>query len=114
MDDVIDGHHSLKAHEENTGLAYRTVPATVPFIAGHKYTVSFKYQTNLDGQWAWVTGADTVGDGKVASRTSPATRSRPRWTRCPIRSRSSRAAATPGSACASSAVRRARTSCSTT
>ncbi|MFB7599073.1 endo-alpha-N-acetylgalactosaminidase family protein [Streptomyces sp. NPDC056160] len=68
VDDVIDGDHSLKAHEENTGLVYRTVPATVPFVAGHKYAVSFEYQSNVDGQWAWVTGADRVGDGKVVSK----------------------------------------------
>jgi len=67
VDDVLSGEHSLKAHEENTGLVYRTVPATVPFVAGHKYRVSFDYQTNLDGQWAWVTGADTVGEGAVSS-----------------------------------------------
>lgn len=67
VDDVLTGLHSLKAHEENTGLVYRTVPATVPFVAGHKYRVSFEYQTNLDGQWAWVTGADTVGGGTVSS-----------------------------------------------
>lgn len=68
VDDVIGGGHSLKAHEENTGLVYRTVPATVPFVAGHRYAVSFRYQTNVDGQWAWVTGADTVGGGKTASK----------------------------------------------
>ncbi|WP_069465577.1 endo-alpha-N-acetylgalactosaminidase family protein, partial [Actinacidiphila rubida] len=68
VDDVLDGSHSLKAHEENTGLVYRTVPATVPFVAGHRYAVSFRYQTNIDGQWAWVTGADTVGDGTVAAK----------------------------------------------
>ncbi|MDR3080027.1 MAG: discoidin domain-containing protein, partial [Streptomyces sp.] len=68
VDDVIDGQHSLKAHEENTGLVYRTVPATARFVAGHKYAVSFKYQTNVDGQWAWVTGADRVGNGKAVSK----------------------------------------------
>lgn len=67
VDDVLSGEHSLKAHEENTGLVYRTVPATVPFVAGHQYRVSFDYQTNLDGQWAWVTGADTVGGGTASS-----------------------------------------------
>ncbi|WP_254399717.1 endo-alpha-N-acetylgalactosaminidase family protein [Streptomyces sp. AC602_WCS936] len=68
VDDVIGGGHSLKSHAENTGLVYRTVPATVPFEAGHKYVVSFRYQTNVPGQWAWVTGADTVGDGKTEAR----------------------------------------------
>jgi endo-alpha-N-acetylgalactosaminidase len=68
VDDVIGGRHSLKSHAENTGLVYRTVPATVPFVEGHKYEVSFSYQTNVEGQWAWVTGADTVGSGKVEAR----------------------------------------------
>lgn len=63
VDDVLNGNHSLKAHEENTGLVYRTVPATVPFTAGHSYQVSFKYQTNVAGQWQWVTGADTLSGG---------------------------------------------------
>ncbi len=68
VDDVLNGDSSLKSHEENTGLVYRTVPATVPFTAGHSYTVSFKYQTNVAGQWQWVTGADTVVGGKLASK----------------------------------------------
>jgi endo-alpha-N-acetylgalactosaminidase len=67
IDDVLDGAHSLKAHEENTGLVYRTVPSTVPFVDGHRYTISFDYQTNVAGQWAWITGADTLAKGKVTS-----------------------------------------------
>lgn len=68
VDDVIDGNHSLKSHEENTGLVYRTVPATAKFVTGHSYKVDFTYQTNLANQWQWVVGADTVDDGKVTSR----------------------------------------------
>lgn len=68
VDDVLNGNSSLKSHEENTGLVYRTVPATVPFTAGHSYKVSFKYQTNVAGQWQWVTGADTVSGGTVTSK----------------------------------------------
>jgi endo-alpha-N-acetylgalactosaminidase len=69
VDDVLVGNNSLKAHEEIPGLVYRTIPATISFTAGHSYKVAFKYQTNLDGQWQWVTGADTVGAGKVTSKT---------------------------------------------
>ncbi|MFE5256857.1 endo-alpha-N-acetylgalactosaminidase family protein [Streptomyces coelicoflavus] len=68
VDDVLAGRHSLKSHAENTGLVHRTTPATVPFQEGHKYEVSFSYQTNIEGQWAWVTGADKVADGKTTSR----------------------------------------------
>ncbi|GJF25689.1 endo-alpha-N-acetylgalactosaminidase family protein [Streptomyces sp. HO565] len=68
VDDVLAGRHSLKSHAENTGLVYRTTPATVPFEEGHRYRVSFSYQTNIEGQWAWVTGADRVADGRTASR----------------------------------------------
>ncbi|MEU0742242.1 endo-alpha-N-acetylgalactosaminidase family protein [Streptomyces sp. NPDC006134] len=68
VDDVLAGRHSLKSHAENTGLVYRTVPATVPFEAGHRYAISFSYQTNIAGQWAWVTGADRVGGGETVTR----------------------------------------------
>ncbi|MFD8202574.1 discoidin domain-containing protein [Streptomyces sp. NPDC059701] len=68
VDDVLAGRHSLKSHAENTGLVYRTTPATVPFEEGHRYRVSFAYQTNIEGQWAWVTGADRVADGRTSSR----------------------------------------------
>ncbi|WP_460938453.1 discoidin domain-containing protein [Phycicoccus ginsengisoli] len=67
-DDVVSGNHSLKSHEENSGLVYRTVPATVPFVAGHSYTVRFRYQNSLASQFAWVTGADTVAGGAVRSK----------------------------------------------
>ncbi|WP_256976214.1 endo-alpha-N-acetylgalactosaminidase family protein [Streptomyces sp. CS113] len=68
VDDVLAGRHSLKSHAENTGLVHRTTPATVPFEEGHKYRVSFSYQTNVEDQWAWVTGADRVADGKTSAR----------------------------------------------
>ncbi|MGX1510224.1 endo-alpha-N-acetylgalactosaminidase family protein [Streptomyces collinus] len=68
VDDVLAGRHSLKSHAENTGLVHRTTPATVPFEEGHRYRVSFSYQTNVEGQWAWITGADQVADGKTTSR----------------------------------------------
>ncbi|MDU0251981.1 discoidin domain-containing protein [Streptomyces sp. PU10] len=40
----------------------------MPFEEGHTYRVSFSYQTNIEGQWAWVTGADRVADGRTTSR----------------------------------------------
>ena len=68
VDDVLAGNHSLKSHEENTGLVYRTVPATVPFVAGHSYRVSFDYQSNVAGQWRWVVGADRMSGGAVSAK----------------------------------------------
>ncbi|MEU4393686.1 endo-alpha-N-acetylgalactosaminidase family protein [Kribbella sp. NPDC023855] len=58
VDDVLDGEWSLKSHEENQGLVYRTIPATVPFTPGHKYKVSFDYENGVAGQYSWVQGVD--------------------------------------------------------
>ncbi|MDD7836577.1 endo-alpha-N-acetylgalactosaminidase family protein [Paenarthrobacter sp. AB444] len=65
IDEVLDGRWSLIAHDENTapdggpGMVYRTTEATVPFLAGHKYKVSFDYQNSKAGQYAWVSGYDS-------------------------------------------------------
>ncbi len=67
VDDVLDGKHSLKSHEENKGLVYRTTPSSVPLKSGHSYRVSFKYQTNVAGQWQWITGSDSVSGGKLTT-----------------------------------------------
>ncbi|GAB3836152.1 endo-alpha-N-acetylgalactosaminidase family protein [Kribbella italica] len=58
VDDVLDGDWSLKSHEENQGVVYRTTPATVPFTPGHKYKVSFDYESGQAGHYAWVQGVD--------------------------------------------------------
>jgi len=58
VDDVLDGEWSLKSHEENEGLVYRTAPWTVNFQPGHKYKVSFDYASGRAGQYAWVRGVD--------------------------------------------------------
>ncbi|MGW7680327.1 endo-alpha-N-acetylgalactosaminidase family protein [Kribbella sp. NPDC054772] len=58
VDDVLDGDWSLKSHEENEGLVYRTAPWTVNFQPGHKYKVSFDYESGRAGQYAWVQGVD--------------------------------------------------------
>ncbi|MFE5869121.1 endo-alpha-N-acetylgalactosaminidase family protein [Streptomyces roseifaciens] len=59
VDDVIDGTQSLKSRGENTGVVYRTVPHTVRFRPGHRYRVSFRYENEAAGQYAWITAADT-------------------------------------------------------
>ncbi|WP_242587733.1 endo-alpha-N-acetylgalactosaminidase family protein [Streptomyces sp. MST-110588] len=64
VDDVIDeprgpgGGQSLKSRGENRGLVYRTVPHTVRFTAGHRYRVTFRYENEKAGQYAWITAVD--------------------------------------------------------
>ncbi|TXR91930.1 hypothetical protein EAO73_35595 [Streptomyces sp. col6] len=68
VDDVIGGKESLKAHEENTGLVYRTAPWTVPMTDGHRYQVEYDYQSSHAGAYEWVDGYDRItADGKPAS-----------------------------------------------
>ena len=63
VDDVLGGDWSLKAHEENSGLVYRTAPWTVPFTAGHKYKVTFQYASGRAGYYQWVLGTDRIVRG---------------------------------------------------
>jgi endo-alpha-N-acetylgalactosaminidase len=65
VDDVLDGDWSLKSHEENEGLVYRTTPWTVNFQPGHKYKVSFDYSSGRAGQYAWVQGVDRPASVEV-------------------------------------------------
>ncbi|MFH8793166.1 endo-alpha-N-acetylgalactosaminidase family protein [Streptomyces sp. NPDC017941] len=58
VDDVVDGTQSLKSRGENEGLVHRTVPHTVRFAAGRRYRVSFRYENEKAGQYAWVTAVD--------------------------------------------------------
>ncbi|MDR6905654.1 endo-alpha-N-acetylgalactosaminidase [Agromyces sp. 3263] len=67
FDMVLDGDFSLMAHEENRGLVYRTSEYTVPFEAGHRYRVSFDYQSGVAGAYSFVAGVDQAADG--ASKT---------------------------------------------
>lgn len=60
-DDAVAGHWSLKSHEENGGLVYRTVPQTVNFKAGHRYRISYDYENALSGSYYWVTAYDAQG-----------------------------------------------------
>ncbi|MFF8833690.1 endo-alpha-N-acetylgalactosaminidase family protein [Streptomyces sp. NPDC015131] len=70
VDDVLDGHESLKSHDENAGLVYRTAPWTVPMKAGHRYRVEYAYQSSHAGAYEWVTGDDRPG-GPVETRRTP-------------------------------------------
>ncbi|MEW2065723.1 endo-alpha-N-acetylgalactosaminidase family protein [Streptomyces sp. NPDC007346] len=68
IDDVLGGKESLKSHEENTGLVYRTAPWTVPMRDGHRYEVAFDYQSSHAGAYTWVDGHDRItADGTPAS-----------------------------------------------
>ncbi|TCN44513.1 endo-alpha-N-acetylgalactosaminidase [Kribbella orskensis] len=67
VDDVLDGDWSLKSHEENEGLVYRTAPWTVDFKPGHKYKVSFDYESGQAGQYTWVQGVDRPQSVEVKS-----------------------------------------------
>lgn len=84
IDEVLDGNWSLIAHEENRapggtpGIVYRTTGYTMPFVAGHKYKVSFDYQNSKAGQYAWVSGYDSqagpavTGSQAIGAQTSTA------------------------------------------
>ncbi|MFF3291435.1 endo-alpha-N-acetylgalactosaminidase family protein [Streptomyces sp. NPDC003023] len=71
IDDVLGGKESLKAHDENTGLVYRTAPWTVPMKDGHSYRVEYDYQSGHAGAYEWVTGYDRAGGGSVETRRTP-------------------------------------------
>ncbi|WP_338700902.1 endo-alpha-N-acetylgalactosaminidase family protein [Streptomyces sp. Q6] len=70
VDDVIGGGESLKSHEENDGVVYRTSPATVPMKDGHAYQVDFAYQSSHAGAYQWVSGYDR-GDDAVETAAVP-------------------------------------------
>lgn len=71
IDDVIDDGQSLKSRGENTGLVYRTVQHTVRFEAGKRYRVSFRYENDTAGQYAWITGVDEPAARELRSTPLP-------------------------------------------
>ncbi|MGK5545193.1 endo-alpha-N-acetylgalactosaminidase family protein [Streptomyces sp. URMC 127] len=72
VDDVIDGTQSLKSRGENTGLVYRTVPHTVRFRPGQRYRITFRYENETAGQYAWITGVDTPESRELQRTPLPA------------------------------------------
>lgn len=72
IDDVIDGGQSLKSRGENTGVVYRTVEHTVRFEPGKTYRVSFRYENEKAGQYAWVTAVDSPKAKELTRRPLPA------------------------------------------
>ncbi|MEU6485554.1 endo-alpha-N-acetylgalactosaminidase family protein [Streptomyces sp. NPDC046887] len=71
VDDVLAGEWSLKSHEENVGLVYRTAPWTVPMRTGHRYRVEYGYQSSHPGAYEWVTGYDRVDGSSAETRRTP-------------------------------------------
>ncbi|MEU7133785.1 endo-alpha-N-acetylgalactosaminidase family protein [Streptomyces sp. NPDC046261] len=71
IDDVIDGTQSLKSRGENPGLVYRTVPHTVRFAPGRRYRVTFRYENEQAGQYAWITAVDEPGERELTRTTLP-------------------------------------------
>lgn len=79
LDNVLDGHWSLMAHQENGGLILRTTQSLVPLAKGHTYRVSFDYQTAYDDDYSLVVGHDSATGGAwkaTTDRTVPITRAR--------------------------------------
>jgi len=70
-DDVLGGSgQSLKSHEENDGLVYRTAPWTVNFQPGHNYRVEYDYQSSNAASYAWVTGYDKANGGAAETHST--------------------------------------------
>ncbi|MGW6566856.1 endo-alpha-N-acetylgalactosaminidase family protein [Streptomyces sp. NPDC054975] len=71
VDDVIGGAESLKSHDENSGLVYRTAPWTVPMKDGHTYRIAYDFQSSHAGAYEWVTGHDRTNGTSVETRRTP-------------------------------------------
>ncbi|MDG4861029.1 endo-alpha-N-acetylgalactosaminidase family protein [Streptomyces sp. T-3] len=71
IDDVIDGSESLKSRGENGGLVYRTVQHTCRFEPGKKYRVSFRYENEKAGQYAWITAVDAPAPRELSREPLP-------------------------------------------
>ncbi|PJJ01348.1 endo-alpha-N-acetylgalactosaminidase [Streptomyces sp. 2333.5] len=71
IDDVLDGGQSLKSRGENTGLVYRTVPHTVRFTPGRRYRVTFRYENEKAGEYAWVTAVDEPAPRELSRSPLP-------------------------------------------
>ncbi|MFF0626076.1 endo-alpha-N-acetylgalactosaminidase family protein [Streptomyces sp. NPDC004296] len=72
IDDVIDGGQSLKSRGENAGLVYRTVPHTARFAPGRRYRVTFRYENEKAGQYAWITAVDDPAARELTRLPLPA------------------------------------------
>lgn len=71
IDDVVDGTESLKSRGENDGLVYRTTQHTVRFEPGTRYRVTFRYENEKAGQYAWITAVDEPGERELSRTALP-------------------------------------------
>ncbi|MFB8119477.1 endo-alpha-N-acetylgalactosaminidase family protein [Streptomyces sp. NPDC055962] len=71
IDDVVDGTQSLKSRGENDGLVHRTVQHTVRFEAGKRYQVTFRYENEKAGEYAWITAVDAPDARELDRRDLP-------------------------------------------
>ncbi|MFG2719508.1 endo-alpha-N-acetylgalactosaminidase family protein [Streptomyces sp. NPDC048416] len=71
IDDIVDGTQSLKSRGENDGVVYRTVDHTVRFLPGRRYRVTFRYENEKAGQYAWITAVDDPTPRELARVTLP-------------------------------------------
>ncbi|KAF2330677.1 endo-alpha-N-acetylgalactosaminidase family protein [Flavobacterium daemonense] len=73
IDDVINGNWSVKAHSEEVGLLFQTIPQTVRFKAGKTYTVTFKYQSS-GADYALVNGDGIKNNISIVIDTATTTK----------------------------------------
>ncbi|WP_322982386.1 endo-alpha-N-acetylgalactosaminidase family protein [Streptomyces sp. S584] len=71
IDDNVDGTQSLKSRGENSGLVYRSVQHTVRFAPGKRYRVTFRYENEKAGEYAWITGVDAPASRELDRRDLP-------------------------------------------
>lgn len=81
IDDVIDGEQSLKSRGERKGIVYRTLPQTVRFEPGRRYEVSFRYENEGAGEYAWVIAVDEPGPRELTRETLPVATAPATWSR---------------------------------
>jgi endo-alpha-N-acetylgalactosaminidase len=74
---VLHGQWSLKSFEYAAQTAYRTAPATSRFWPGHRYRVSFAYESERAGQYAWVRGVDGPSGTRIVTTAPLPKRVRP-------------------------------------
>lgn len=79
LDNVLDGHWSLLAHQENQGLILRTAEGSIPLEANTTYRVTYDYQAAFNGDYAMILGHDEASGSawkQVTDETWPIAQTR--------------------------------------